>query len=136
HLPTATVAFPVSVPCSPASKDPEEYLNDLLDELKGRMPAAFRSRTHADDRPDDSKEDASHDEEHDAELALLTKTEHQGRLDRIAIRVELLRRRLARSPWWSAEGLAHYRSVINKLTIDRTLKSLLIEQLEPAQRAR
>jgi hypothetical protein len=128
HVGGDAVAFPVSVGCISDSLEPVEQLDDLLDELKGRIPAAFRSRAR---RPGDDPADdpAGEDEDQsDPELALLTKTAHEGALDQIAVRVELLRRRLAQS-WRSVEALVHYRRVIEALVVDRPLKTTLIRHL-------
>jgi len=57
---------------------------------------------------------------------LLTKTDHQGILDRIAVRVELLRRRLHNS---SPESRAHYQGLIGKLELAPSLRRILVAHL-------
>lgn len=94
-----------------------------------RVPAAFssdkrRGRLNVADALDDEDK-----EEQDRELDLLTKTEHQGVLDRIAVRAELLRRRLEASPWRSAELQAHYQRAIDNLNLASSLRRILVEYL-------
>jgi hypothetical protein len=134
HLQTTAVPFPVSVPCVPIADNAEEMLKDLLDDLAGRLPAAFslgRRRRRRDDDEDDDEDD-----DQDRELELLTKTDHQGSLDRIAVRVELLRRRLDGATWRSPESYAHYRGVIDKLEIAPALRRILVAHLGAGGSAR
>lgn len=136
YVETTVVPFPISVPCVPiaANAEPEQILDDLLDDLAGRLPATFSSgRRHK--RPDDDGGE-DEDDDQDRELELLTKTDHQGSLDRIAVRVELLRRRLAGATWRSPESHAHYRGVIDKLEIAPALRRILVAHLGAAGSAR
>jgi len=121
------VAFPVSVPCVPITEDAEIALDDALSDLWGRIPAAHE-RTKRRLR-DDGELDTDGDEERDAELALLTRTEHQGRLDRIAVRVELLRRHLASGHGGGSDARAPYREMIARLGLEAALQNMLLDHL-------
>jgi hypothetical protein len=139
HVGTTAIPFPISVPCAPVADDPDEALEDALDGLAGRVPAAFSSRKRrgppdGGDVPEDGDLDGG--DERDRELELLTKTKHQGSLDRCAVRVELLRRRLKAAAWGSAEVLAYYRKVIETLAIAPALRRILVDHLGGARRAR
>ena len=136
HLDTTAIPFPVSVPCVPIVDDPEQALEELLDDFAGRIPAAFSSVKRR-IRPGDANAlDEEHDDEQDRELDLLTKTKHEGSLDRIAVRVELLRRRLEAVPGNSAETRAHYRAVIDKLDLGAPLRRILIDHIGAKRNAR
>jgi len=138
HVGSIAIPFPVSVPCLPIAYDPDEALEDELDELAGRLPAAFssrnlRGRPYRQDLPEDDELEGN---ERDRELELLSKTKHQGSLDRRAVRVELLRRRLEAAGRGSAEVLAHYRSIVETFAIAPSLKRLLVDHLGAARSAR
>jgi hypothetical protein len=127
------IPFPVSIPCVSPTTDPEKALEDLLNDLAGRMPAGLRSqrgRSQQDDDPADAEVEGV-----DKELALLSKTQHQGRLDRLAVRVELLRRRRAAAAWQSAESDAFYRELIQRLDIPIELRRILVQHLAPVRKA-
>jgi len=124
HGGSTAVPFPISVPCAPAIEDPESMLDDVLDDFAGRVPAAFRAQSRRDDDEDgDDMEDV--DDDRDRELELLTESEHQGSLDRIAVRVELLRRRLAIIP----AARPHYVGLVERLSVPRRLRRILIDHL-------
>ncbi len=120
HGPSSSVPFPVSVPCAPASEDAEEALQDALDDLAGRVPAALRTSALTDQK-EAEEEDVPEDRDH--ELELLTEIEHEGTLDRIAVRVEMLRRRIAvmKTPHASM----HYARLIESLSLPAPLRRLL-----------
>lgn len=138
HVGDTPVPFPVSVSWVPPIADPEEALDDLLNELAGRMPAVFSSlgRRGRPDEIDGPRYNDDDEDESDLELALLSKTEHQGRFDRIAVRVELLRRRLETVTSNSSEAQAHYKTVINQLNLAPTLRRILVEHLGERRSAR
>jgi hypothetical protein len=125
----APIPFPVSVACVPTSDDPEAMLQDALDDLAGRAPAALQKKRAGGRRDDDWDPD---DDERDRELELLTACEHEGRLDRIAVRVELLRRRLAGNG--SRKVQLGYESLIKRLALPQELQSVLIKHLESPTR--
>src|SRR5689334_21039486 len=63
-----------------------------------------------------------------ASLALATgkiESEHQGALDRIAVRVELLRRRLAAVP----TARSHYVTLVDRLSVPKRLRRILIDHI-------
>lgn len=124
HVSGTAIPFPVSVPCAPVFEDPEAMLDDVLDDFAGRVPAAFRttSRKNDDDEVDDEED---HEDDRDRELELLTESEHQGTLDRIAVRVELLRRRLAVVP----AARSHYVALVERLSVPLRLRRILIDHL-------
>jgi hypothetical protein len=134
YVETTAVPFPVSVPCVSNTDVAEQILQDLLDDLAGRVPAAFSSGVPR-VQPDDDNSGEEDEEDQDRELDLLTTTEHQGSLDRLAVRVELLRRRLAVA-WTPPESRVHYRGVIEKLEIAPVLRRTLLAHLGTAGRAR
>src|ERR1019366_427052 len=129
HVGSTAIPFPISVSFVPLVDDPEQVLGDLLDDLAGRFPVRFSSRKARPADGDGMDDEEPDDDEQDRELDLLTKTEHQGSLDRIAVRVEILRRRLAASSWFSAEAHAHYSSVIDKLALAPSLRRILRDHL-------
>jgi hypothetical protein len=138
HAGAEPVPFPVSVPCAPIVNDAEAALDDMLDDLAGRVPAAFsrRKASAPTNGEGSSDEDDPEGDDQDRELELLTRSEHQGRLDRVAVRVELLRRRLASAPWGSAEALAHYRSLVDALELAPALRRILVAHIGAARSAR
>jgi hypothetical protein len=124
------IPFPVSVPCVPASDDPEDVLQDALDDLAGRVPVPFRHMTHPDDI-DGAK--GAPVEERDRELELLTASEHEGVLDRVAVRVELLRRRVAEAK--SNDMVRYYSRVTQGLQVAPALRRVLLEHLQSRKRS-
>lgn len=123
HVGGAVVPFPISVPCAPTFDDPEAMLDDVLDDFAGRVPRPFRTKSR---REEGCEDDPDGDEdERDRELELLTESEHQGALDRIAVRVELLRRRLAAVP----AARSHYVTFVEKLAVPLRLRRILIDHL-------
>jgi hypothetical protein len=129
YVDRTAIPFPVSVPCVPIVDNPDQALDEILDDFAGRLPAAFSSIKRRTRLGGVNGLDEEHDDEHDRELDLLTKTKHQGSLDRIAVRVELLRRRLAAKPGNLAETRAHYRDVIDHLRIGDSLRRILIDHI-------
>ncbi len=124
HVAGTALPFPISVPCAPAFEDPEAMLEDVLDDFAGRVPIAFRTKSRRDEDTDDDALDDGEDDR-DRELELLTESEHQGTLDRIAVRVELLRRRLATVP--AARSL--YVTLVERLSVPSRLRRILIDHL-------
>jgi hypothetical protein len=123
HIGRAAVPFPISVSCVPSNDDPEDVLQEALDDLAGRVPIPFRKRAT---RPDDEGEDDDDDRiERDRELELLTASEHEGMLDRTAVRVELLRRRLSGMP----AARAHYVGLLERLALPASLRRILGDHL-------
>ena len=88
-----------------------------LDELAGRIPPAIarRSTGAGPNQGLDDGDESSTAAEDDAELELLTRTQHQGKLDRLAVRVELLRKRLSLGALRSDAARAHYTRVVQGL---------------------
>jgi hypothetical protein len=124
HLAGTAIPFPISVPCAPALEDPEAMLDDVLDDFAGRVPSPFRAKSRlAGDGEEDDHDDSEDD--HDRELELLTESAHQGALDRIAVRVELLRRRLAVVP----AARSHYVTLVERLSVPSRLRRILIDHL-------
>ena len=123
HVARSAIPFPVSVPCAPALEDPEAMLDDALDDFAGRVPSPFRTKSSRDDDEDDDLD--GDDDDRDRELELLTESEHQGALDRIAVRVELLRRRLAAVP----AARSHYITLVDRLSVPKQLRRILIDHL-------
>lgn len=133
RLAEGAVPFPVSIATAPEAGGAEATLEDLLDELAGRIPPAIeasRRRRRPGEGSEDGAGDDAPDDEDDRETELLTKTKHQGELDRIAMRVELLRRRLARASRPSAELCAHYARVLDGLPLPSHQRRILIEHLD------
>jgi hypothetical protein len=124
HVAGTAIPFPVSVPCAPATDDAEEMLQDALDDLAGRIPVPFRT---SEPRKREDEDEDEVPEEHDRELELLTASEHEGALDRIAVCVELLRRRLAGTRWPDAR--AHYVQLIERIAKPATLLRVLTAHL-------
>ncbi|MGE0400236.1 MAG: hypothetical protein AB7T06_26205 [Kofleriaceae bacterium] len=127
HVAGTAIPFPISVPCAPTFDDPEAMLDDVLDDFAGRVPSPFRTKSRRDDGGDD--DDLDDEDNRDRELALLTESEHQGTLDRIAVRVELLRRRLAAIP----AARSHYAALVERLSVPTRLRRILIDHLGPRQ---
>jgi hypothetical protein len=111
------IAFPVSVACAPQGDDAVNALEDVLDELAGRIPPAIATRSTGagPNQGLDDGDESSIAAEDDAELELLTRTQHQGKLDRLAVRVELLRKRLSLGALRSDAARAHYTRVVQGL---------------------
>ena len=86
------------------------------------MPSPFRAKSRVAEDGEEDDRDAS---DRDRELELLTESEHQGALDRIAVRVELLRRRLAVVP----AARSHYVPLVERLSIPLPLRRILIDHL-------
>ena len=124
HITGAPVPFPVSVPCVPARDDVEETLQDALDDLAGRAPLPFRTSKQ---RGNGEQEDDDDVDERDRELELLTESEHEGTLDRIAVRVERLRRRIEENDF--PETRAHYARLIENLPMPPVLRTVLSRHL-------
>lgn len=124
HLSDRSVPFPVSVPCLPQNDDPEQALQEALEELGGRVPSPFRKSMPQHER---NTEDEDEDEDLNVEMEALTAIAHEGKLDRIAVRVEWLRRRLAINP--SPEVFNYYKKLIQSLAISNSLKTVLAEHL-------
>jgi hypothetical protein len=123
HIGRAAVPFPISVSCVPSNDDPEDVLQEALDDLAGRVPIPFRKRAT---RPDDQGEDDDDDRiERDRELELLTASEHEGMLARTSVRVELLRRRLSGMP----AARAHYVGLLERLALPASLRRILGDHL-------
>lgn len=129
HANGRAIPFPISVPCAPVIDDPEGVLDDLLDDFAGRVPHALRgpSRCSEQDAPDTEDGEAR-----DRELDLLTLTAHQGAFDRIAVRVELVRRRLAGAP--AARTLCV--STVGRLCLPRPVLRTLLDHLGTRPTAR
>jgi hypothetical protein len=123
HVADTAIPFPVSVPCAPATDDAEEALQDALDDLAGRVPVAFRRRKS----PESEEDDEDDTEERDRELELLTESEHEGTLDRIAVRVEMLRRRIAGRD--SPDADAYYVRLVESLALPVALRRVLSRHL-------
>jgi hypothetical protein len=123
HVDGTAIPFPLSVPCTPAmSGDPEVALQDVLDDLAGRVPLPFQTRRCSSDQLSDDDDD---DDESDRELELLTECEHEGLLDRMAVRIELLRRRISASG-----GLrSHYIGIVERLPVVEPVRRALVEHL-------
>jgi hypothetical protein len=98
-------------------------LDDALDDFAGRVPSPFRTKSSRDE--DDDDDDLDDDDDRDRELELLTESEHQGALDRIAVRVELLRRRLTAVP----AARSHYITLVDRLSVPKQLRRILIDHL-------
>lgn len=130
------LAFPVSVPCVLADGDPEASLDDLLRDLAGRIPVAHEASRRRRRRNDDERDSEEVDDPRDPELALLTRTAHEGLLDRMAVRVELLRRRLTGALDRTDEARAHYRGVIDALSIPARYREILVAHLGVERRPR
>lgn len=130
HVAGAAIPFPVSVPCAPVLEDPEAMLDDALDDFAGRVPSPFRTTSSRDEDDEDDDLDGD-DDDRDRELELLTESEHQGALDRIAVRVELLRRRLAAVP----AARSHYITLVDRLSVPKKLRRILIDHLSPGPAA-
>jgi len=123
HVAGTAIPFPISVPCAPTFEDPEAMLDDVLDDFAGRVPSPFRTQSRSDDSVED--DDLDDEEDRDRELELLTESEHEGTLDRIAVRVELLRRRLAAVP----AATSHYVTLVERLSVPMRLRRILIDHL-------
>jgi hypothetical protein len=110
----------------PITEDAEIAFEDALRDLWGQIPAPHEWTKRR--LRDEDELDADGDDERDAELALLTRTEHQGQLDRIAVWVELLRRCLA-SGHGGRGGLVPYREMIGRFGLEARLKDMLLDHL-------
>lgn len=121
HVAGTAIPFPISVPCAPAFDDPEAMLDEVLDDFAGRVPSPFRTKSGRDEDDHDDLDD----DDRDRELELLTESEHQGVLDRIAVRVELLRRRLAAIP----AARSHYITLVQRLAVPPPLRRILVAHL-------
>lgn len=113
HGAAGAIPFPISVSCAPALDDPEAMLEDALDDLAGRVPSPFRAILRGGVDCDDEGDVDEGEDERDRELELLTKSNHEGALDRISVRVELLRRRIA----GSSAARIYYRGLVERLAL-------------------
>lgn len=130
HVGEEAFAFPVSVACANTTGSAEETLTDVLDELAGRMPPSLATSTKRGTKTEaDGEDGAKASPDDDAELTLLTKTAHQGELDRIAVRVELLRKRLQRTALRSDAVRAHYTSIVEQLSLPEHRRRVLLAHL-------
>lgn len=127
HLESTSIPFPISVPCIPITSDAEQSLDDLLNDLAGRPPPQLSVSRRRASRGNAASDDET---ERDRELELLTECAHQGVLDRMAVRVELLRQRIARAGWRSLELDAHYRQAIENLNIAPPIREILVGHLQ------
>ena len=132
HPGGTAIPFPISVPCAPAIEEPEAMLQDALDDLAGRLPLPFRKSSRRVRDTENEEDDDNEDADRDRELDLLTKIEHEGKLDRIAVRAELLRRRIARTQ----AARSQYVKLIERLALAPPLRRRLIAHLGALERER
>jgi hypothetical protein len=124
HAGGTAIPFPLSVPCAPAFDDPEAMLDDVLDDFAGRVPTPFRTKSRSEGiEEEDDTEDGN--AERDRELELLMESKHQGAHDRIALRVELLRRQLVAVP----AARSHYVMLVERFPFPPRLRRILIDHL-------
>lgn len=131
YLPERPVPFPISIPCLPTTDDPEALLQEALEELGGRIPLPFRNSRARHEEPSSLADDEElHDV--DEEMESLTTIAHEGKLDRIAVRVEWIRRRLPDDS--SPQLIEHYRKLIQGMDLPDSLKSALSGHLSSMKR--
>lgn len=119
HAGKDPIPFPVSTPLIQADGTGETVLEDLLDDLAGRPTSGRKTLPRS---PGQRQTDR------DKELESLSKSDHAGKLDRIAVRVELLRRRLESIQATEAQR-AHYQSILDKLDLPTSNRALLKRHL-------
>jgi hypothetical protein len=84
------IPFPVTVPLAASTcPDPVDALDELLDEYTGRWPRRRTTGNKSVTISDDGEGDENMEDEDDHDL---TAADHQGELDRIAVRIARLKR--------------------------------------------
>lgn len=133
RLGTGAVPFPVSVPLLAAGGDSSEMaLLDLVWEELGVWPTEPNGVDTKEDAPAATTED-------DDDLKALAAAEHEGRLDRIAVSIAILRRRITRSQAgreYAKERMELLRQQVARLDLPRHIKQVLLEHLGSAHRKR
>ena len=120
------IPFPVSIPLLGVGTDsPDGFLLDLASEEMGFWPAETTNGGAG-----AQVDDQSQDEEERDDLDALTEAQHEGELDRIAVRMSILRKRIMRSaggPEYARSRMALLRRQIAGMDIAPHLRDVLLE---------
>jgi hypothetical protein len=131
----AFAPFPVVVPL--AADDygtPDGALLDLVWEELGLWPVQADGEEA---EPDDEQIESTSEEE-DQDLQALAEAKHEGQLDRLAVAVSVLRRRIAAAAAGSAYAMARLdllRTQVAKLEIPKHVRRALVDYLNSPNRA-
>ena len=127
--------FPVVVPLVAGDHGtPDGALLDLVWEELGLWPAQADGKEV---EPDD-EQIASTPEDDDEDLQALAEAKHEGQLDRLAVAVSVLRKRIAAAAAGSAYAKARLgllRTQVAKLDIPKHLRRALVDYLNSSDRA-
>lgn len=131
---TSFAPFPVSVPLiAGESGAPDDVLLDFVWEELGVWPATAQGEASDDDEAQDLAADD------DKDLEALTEAKHEGQLDRLAVAVSILRKRIAAADAGSSYSEARlriFRGQIAKLDLPAHVRGVLLDYLRPGKRAR
>lgn len=135
HLAGRWLPFPVTVPLhGGGDSGPDNLLEDLLLEEIGAWPSGPNEET--DDQEGDEANDVNDDALSD-ELAALAEARHQGRLDRLAVAVALLRRRILGAkagPAYARARLELVREQVRRMDLEPGLRRIVLGYLDGAPR--
>jgi hypothetical protein len=127
--------FPVVVPLAAGDHEtPDGALFDLVWEELGLWPSQADSK----ETKTDDEQIASMSEEDDEDLQALAEARHEGQLDRLAVAVSVLRKRIAAAGAGSAYAKARLdllRTQIAKLDMPKHVRRALIDYLNSPHRA-
>lgn len=130
RLGTRAAPFPVSVPLLVSGGDaPESVLRDLVWEELGLWPRDSHDGEDSDDSLDTPTDDPD-------DLDALAAAEHEGQLDRIAVSIAILRRKIMRSRAgrdYTKERMELLRQQVARLDLPSHIKNVLLEHLGSAR---
>lgn len=127
--------FAVSVPLIGAGGfEPEALLTDLLYEEMGAWPAAA-NEGRSDEEPETVEKHET--DLMDEDLEALAEARHQGHLDRLAVCVALLRRRILRSsagPAYARDRIDMLRRQLRRMEMPAHLRRVVLAYLQAGRR--
>lgn len=131
RLGTGATPFPVSVPLLVSGGDsPESVLRDLVWEELGLWPRDSDEGECSEDTSDTPTDDPD-------DLDALAAAEHEGQLDRIAVSIAILRRKIIRSRAgrdYTKERMELLRRQVARLDLPSHIRNVLLEYLGSAHR--
>lgn len=134
HVGKTFAPFPVVVPLAAGDHGTSDgALLDLVWEELGLWPV---QRPSEEVEPDDDQGDGTSDQD-DEDLQALAEANHEGQLDRLAVAVSVLRKRIAAAPAGSAYAKARLdllRTQIAKLDIPKHVGRTLLDYLNSPSR--
>ncbi len=124
------IPFPVSVPLLANNEGiPDQTLLDLVREELGVWPTLGDGASTSDDEIDSQAD-------YDDDVELLAKARHEGKLDRLAVAVSVLRRRILSGnvgPDYARARIQIFRSQIEKLPLGTHIKEVLLHYLHASK---